>query len=143
MVYDVNTDRILSQLKYLELCAQVLEAWNGSVEAKERFAIERALHLGVECMIDVGSVLIDGFVMRDPGGYLDIVDILADEQVISKEVEEKLKEHVRLRERLVRYYHEMSPDEWMNKAKDFPFYRLFIDQVIQYLKQELGEDFQV
>lgn len=141
MVYDVNVDRIISQLNYLERCANVLESWDGEVEGKERFAVERALHLGVECMIDVGSVLIDGFVMRDPGGYLDIVDILADEQVITEEVEQKLKDHVRLRERLIRYYHELSPEEWIPKTKDAYFYRLFIAQVKNYLKQELGEDY--
>jgi len=141
LVYDVNVNRILRQLDYLETCANVLQAWDGSKELTAHFAVERALHLGVECMIDVGSVLIDGFVMRDPGGYLDIVDILADERVITGEVQQRLKEHVRLRERLIRYYDEVSPEEWMPFAGDADFYRTFAEQVKNYLKQELGEVF--
>ncbi|MCG6197821.1 DUF86 domain-containing protein, partial [Anoxybacillus sp. LAT_38] len=48
-------------------------------------AMERALHLSIEAVIDVGNALIDGFIMRDPGSYSDIVEILRDERVISDE----------------------------------------------------------
>ena len=30
--------------------------------------------------------MIDGFIMRDPGGYEDIIDIMEDEKVITKEM---------------------------------------------------------
>lgn len=36
-------------------------------------------------MLDVGNAVIDGFIMRDPGSYEDIIDILQDEKVISEE----------------------------------------------------------
>jgi uncharacterized protein YutE (UPF0331/DUF86 family) len=141
MVYDVNVKRINSQLKYLDHCAEVIEMANlESGGPIHRFALERALHLAVECMIDVGSVMIDGFVMRDPGGYLDIVDILEDEKVISSELAVKIKELVHLRERLVRYYDELAADEILPHAGETGIYRSFVHQVRKYLQRELGEE---
>ena len=96
MVYDVDVERIEKQLEHLEQCAMVLERLGeGPSNTEDRFALERALHLAVECMIDVGTAMIDGFIMRDPGGYLDIVDILLDEKVIDSKVGNRVKEHVR------------------------------------------------
>ena len=36
--------------------------------------------------------MIDGFIMRDPGSYEDIIDILIDEKVIANEKEKPFKE---------------------------------------------------
>ena len=36
--------------------------------------------------------MIDGFIMRDPGSYEDIIDILMDERVISEEDGQGMKE---------------------------------------------------
>ena len=70
MVYDVNVKQIKNQLNYLAQCQEVLRRIHPeSTGLTEKFAVERALHLAVECMIDIGSVMIDGFIMRDPGGY--------------------------------------------------------------------------
>jgi uncharacterized protein YutE (UPF0331/DUF86 family) len=138
MVYDVDVDRIEKQLEHLEQCAIVLERLGeGPSNTEDRFALERALHLAVECMIDVGTVMIDGFIMRDPGGYLDIVDILLDEKVIDSKVGNRVKEYVHLRDRLVRYYTEVDLDELKPFLKDSGLYRQFRMQVQEYLKREL------
>jgi uncharacterized protein YutE (UPF0331/DUF86 family) len=140
-VYDVNVKRIASQLRVLAECARVLEKIDlEQANLTERFAAERAMHVAVECMIDVGSVMIDGFVMRDPGGYLDIVDILEDEKVITPDVAERLRRQVRFRERLVRYYDEIDGEEFRKFDKDVALYRTFDESVRKYIKQELGED---
>ncbi|MBA4493711.1 DUF86 domain-containing protein [Paenactinomyces guangxiensis] len=139
MIYEVDVERIESQLRYLEKCIEVINrsaATRG--ELVQRFALERALHLAVECMIDVGSVMIDGFIMRDPGGYLDIVDILEDEKVIPPELAGKLKELVQIREKLVRYYDKLE-EEALVAGRDTEVYRSFIQHVRKYLHQELGE----
>jgi uncharacterized protein YutE (UPF0331/DUF86 family) len=141
VVYDVNVGRIAGQLRYLERCAEVLESLESDVSAPvRRFAAERALHLAVECMIDVGSVMIDGFIMRDPGGYLDIVDILEDERVITAETAEGIRKQVRIRERLVRHYHEVEEEEIRPFLEGTELYRSFIRQVAAYIRQELGEE---
>ena len=48
-------------------------------------------------MLDVGNSMIDGFIMRDPGSYDDIIDILEDEKVITTEMSESYKRVVPLR----------------------------------------------
>ncbi|AUS07907.1 DUF86 domain-containing protein [Laceyella sacchari] len=141
MVYDVNVKQIKNQLNYLAQCQEVLRRIHPeSTGLTEKFAVERALHLAVECMIDIGSVMIDGFIMRDPGGYLDIVDILLDETVISTNVANKLKNHVQLRERLVRYYDKVTWTEVRPVLEDVDWYTSFSAQVESYLKRELGAD---
>lgn len=140
MVYDVDVQRIQKQLHHLEQCADVLQKLEEKRSGLEaRFSAERALHLAVECMIDVGTVMIDGFIMRDPGGYLDIVDILLDERVIDESTGERLKKHVQLRERLIRYYTEVDWEEIRPYQADYDLYDKFQSQVQDYLKKELGE----
>ncbi|EGK07728.1 DUF86 domain-containing protein [Kroppenstedtia eburnea] len=142
MVYDVDTDRIESQLLYLEQCLVVIQRSREALEQREdpvlSFAAARALHIGVECMIDVGSTLIDGFIMRDPGGYLDIVDILEDERVIPTEAVPRLKQLVRVRERLVRRYDQVTMEELLRELSDTAVLASYIGWVRDYLAQELG-----
>ena len=141
MVYDVDTDRIERQLKVLRECVAVLEEIKRR-EAPEAdpvlfFASSRALHLAVESMIDVGTVMIDGFIMRDPGGYLDIVDILEDEQVIPKEGAERIKDLVRFRDKLVRGYDALSPGEVKDQMERLSVLSSFEQWVRDYLRREL------
>ena len=51
--------------------------------------------------MDVGNLIIDGFIMRDPGSYEDIIDIFVDEKVITTDMEAPLKAVVGLRKMLV------------------------------------------
>ncbi|QKG83726.1 DUF86 domain-containing protein [Kroppenstedtia pulmonis] len=140
MFYEVNTERIESQLRCLTESIQVMEEVKPSLEEglTPFFAGSRAAHLAVECVIDIGSVMIDGFIMRDPGGYHDIIDILEDEQVIPREGAKELKSWLQIRERLVRYYDEVSVAEVKEKLKDIRIFRSYITWVRHYLEKELG-----
>jgi uncharacterized protein YutE (UPF0331/DUF86 family) len=143
VVYDVDTDRIERQLRVLRECVAVLEETKRRRGEREGdpvlfFAASRALHLAVECMIDVGTTMIDGFIMRDPGGYLDIVDILEDERVIPKEGAERIRDLVRFRDRLVRKYDELSPGEVEDHGDQSELLSSFDKWVRDYLRQELG-----
>jgi uncharacterized protein YutE (UPF0331/DUF86 family) len=80
--------------------------------------------------------LIDGFIMRDPGGYLDIVDILEDEQVIDKQLSGKVKEKVTFREKLIRYYDVIETEELRRFSIDIEPYRQFIHAVKSFLEKE-------
>ena len=55
--------------------------------------------------------MIDGFIMRDPGSYEDIIDILMDERVISAEEGQGMKEVILLRKMLTQDYIQMNHDE--------------------------------
>ena len=64
-------------------------------------------HLFIEGMTDIGNLLIDGFIMRDPGSYEDIVDIMEDEQVYPHEAAEIYRKLILLRKPLVFDYTQM------------------------------------
>ncbi|MFC4076100.1 DUF86 domain-containing protein [Salinithrix halophila] len=143
MIYDVDTQRIEAQLKVLQTCSEVMEITTPRLQEEDRvafFAASRALHLAVECVIDVGSVMIDGFIMRDPGGYLDIVDILEDEKVVPASGAVRLKELVRVRDRLVRHYAEVNREEVTRELENVEVFRDYVAWVRDYLDRELGSN---
>ena len=76
----------------------------------EFYALERIAHLIIDTVLDVGNAMIDGFIMRDPGSYEDIIDILMDERVISEEDGQGMKEII-LRKMLTQDYIQMNRDE--------------------------------
>ena len=49
-----------------------------------QLALERMVQISIDSVLDVGNAMIDGFIMRDPGSYEDIIDILLDEKVITE-----------------------------------------------------------
>ena len=136
MLYEINLTRIESQSKYLKTCLKVVKDVNLLQNDVENFAIMRAFHIGVECVIDIGNTLIDGFIMRDPGGYSDIIDILEDEQVISTILANDLKEFVKLREQLVRNYDEIQEEQLQVYIKKADVFHAFIEHVTLFLEKE-------
>ncbi|SFS65668.1 DUF86 domain-containing protein [Marininema halotolerans] len=142
MFYEVDTQRINQQLDYLMRCTQVLQKTSASLREQNEvafFAVSRALHIAIECVIDAGDALIDGFIMRDPGGYSDIIDILEDEKVIPKEGAIRLKRWIQIRDRLVRRYVEVSEEELDQELKEVAVFQECVTWIRSYLKQELGE----
>lgn len=107
MVYYVNYDQIRLRQRFLSELAEAAEeldrTWtNGNV--LQAYAQERILHLAIEAVTDIGSLLIDGFMMRDAGSYEDIIDILRGEEVVDAPLAGLLSELVRERKRLVQDY---------------------------------------
>lgn len=135
-MYEINRKRIDTQSSYLLTCLQVLIETGTPVDLKQQFAVMRAIHIGVECMIDIGNTIIDGFIMRDPGGYLDIVDILEDEQVISSSIAVQLKEYVKFREQLVRHYHVVTVEDLIVYVESAHIFREFVQAVDTFLTSE-------
>lgn len=105
----------------------------------DQLALERIVHLVIESIIDVGNGIIDGFVMRDPGSYEDIIDILLDEKVIDEKDGKNLKEVIALRGMVVREYtnidHEKISEIMKSRAASISN---FSPSIKQYLKNELG-----
>lgn len=110
--------------------------WDTPVERK---ALERIMVSVIEGILDVGNAMIDGFIMRDPGSYEDIIDILEDEKVVSVSLAEQLKILVRLRKVLVQEYLDIDHHDLKNKlfqGKDAVL--SFCPAVRHYLENELG-----
>ncbi len=81
-----------------ELLALYRKGRNGQNDRNPFFALERIAHVIIESIIDVGNSMIDGFIMRDPGSYEDIIDIMEDEKVITAEMADPLKHVIELTE---------------------------------------------
>ncbi|CAH8772135.1 DUF86 domain-containing protein [Paenibacillus dendritiformis] len=105
-MYYVNTAQIEERLnmvpELVEAANAIRNGWDGSLTAS--YAQERALHIAIELITDVGSLLIDGFMMRDASSYEDIVDILSQEGAIPERLHDGLLGLVRLRKSLVQDY---------------------------------------
>ncbi|WP_303966688.1 DUF86 domain-containing protein [Sporosarcina ureae] len=139
-MYFVDQNEINKTLVYMEQLINTFEKetdWQQSEVNK--LALERIAHGLIEGIIDVGNSMIDGFIMRDPGSYDDIIDILEDEKVIQSEQAVPLKAFISLRPMIVRQFVEVdsskvetSIHDTSKELKQFP------GQVRDYLTNELG-----
>ncbi|GAB7388814.1 DUF86 domain-containing protein [Bacillaceae bacterium] len=142
-MYQVNKPEIEHTLRYLE---EVLPVLQGIAEQEDpfadrllRFAAERAVHVSIEAVVDVGNLLIDGFIMRDPGSYVDIIDILQDERVIPDDVAADLREWVAFRRPLIQGYKRVDANALLALIRtSLTGLKLFPGYVRKYLQQELG-----
>ena len=102
-MYFVNQKQIEETLEYMDKLLKELDKYNFD-SLIEKLALQRMTHLVIEAIIDVGNMMIDGFIMRDPGSYEDIIDILVDERVLPESEINQYKEIISLRKMLVKEY---------------------------------------
>ncbi|WP_313237900.1 DUF86 domain-containing protein [Sporosarcina ureae] len=139
-MYFVDQNQINKTLVYMEQLLDIFEKETNWLQSDvNKLAVERIAHGLIEGIIDVGNSMIDGFIMRDPGSYDDIIDILEDEKVIRPEQALPLKAFISLRPMIVRQFVEVDSDkvvlsirETRNELQQFP------GQVRDYLTNELG-----
>ncbi|MBJ6359808.1 DUF86 domain-containing protein [Paenibacillus sp. GCM10012307] len=139
-MYFVNSEQIEQRLDVIpELVAAfegVAQQWEGTL--LQGLAQERALHLAIETVTDVGSCLIDGFIMRDASSYEDIIAIIHGESVFPDELYGTLKELVKLRKPLVQDYFTWARGELHPLSTSLPdTLSRFAEAVRDYLAQEL------
>lgn len=139
-MYFVDRKRIEVIASHLEELLAVYEnkqQWESYPES--HLILERVTGSVIESILDIGNAMIDGFIMRDPGSYDDIIDILVDEKVVTTDMESGLKEIVGLRKQVVREYYAVDRD---NVVKVFDanlaIIHAFPGQVREYLVNELG-----
>ncbi|SFB33450.1 Uncharacterized conserved protein YutE, UPF0331/DUF86 family [Cohnella sp. OV330] len=139
-MYYVNREAIASRLRCVpdlgDASSGLAASWQGDL--LQGLAQERCLHLALEIVTDVGSFLIDGFMMRDAGSYEDIVGVIGGEGVIGERLTERLRALVSLRRPLVQDY-----DLWQRQQLHPLTGELkalldsFSESVKQYLRSEL------
>jgi uncharacterized protein YutE (UPF0331/DUF86 family) len=138
-MYFVDREKIEQTLNYLDNQLELFQTqavWKTPVEL---VALERITHMVIESILDIGNAMIDGFIMRDPGSYEDIVDILMDEKVVTSEMGLGLKTIVSLRKSLVQNYLEIQHGELIERLNSqMDTLKLFSPKVREYLKNELG-----
>ncbi|SEQ30086.1 type VII toxin-antitoxin system HepT family RNase toxin [Piscibacillus halophilus] len=137
-MYFVDRGHIEQTLLYMKGLIETYEH-QPSESFLEKLGTERLAQMVIESIIDVGNMMIDGFIMRDPGSYEDIIDILVDEEVIPKEDEAAYKETIGLRKMLVREYtnvnHQQIDEVLSKNVKTLENFRPY---VLDYLEKEMG-----
>ncbi|KAB7666489.1 DUF86 domain-containing protein [Bacillus sp. B1-b2] len=138
-MYFVDRLKLEEQLHYLNNLILLFEKkteWRTEIE---KLSLERITHMIIEVILDIGNSMIDGFIMRDPGSYEDIIDILTDEKVINDEVAHDLKEIILWRKSLVHEYTAINHLELQRVFKDkISSIKEFNPSVSGYLLNELG-----
>lgn len=111
-MYFVNIEqinvRLAASTRLVEAAKELTQTWTGA--ELQILAQERILHLALEIITDIGSYLIDGFIMRDASSYEDIIEITSGEGVYPKQLQPFLIALVRLRKALVQDYYEWQHD---------------------------------
>lgn len=137
-MYFVDRNKIEQTLKYIERNIENLDRVSIS-DPIHQYALERIAHMTIESIIDVGNDMIDGFIMRDPGSYEDIIDILLDEKVISSQHAEGLKEIISYRKELVQNYLQVNHERILQSFTNYKeILNEFPEKVRKYLDEELG-----
>ncbi|MEK5037447.1 DUF86 domain-containing protein [Sporosarcina sp. FSL K6-3457] len=139
-MYFVDRNQINKALEHMEHLLGVYEGGSRWADDEVRsLALERIAQVVIESIIDVGNSMIDGFIMRDPGSYEDIIDIMEDERVVTPEMAAPLKQVIDLRKMIVREFTEVDIAE-INKVLYDTLEELqeFPNKVRYYLENELG-----
>ncbi|WP_138753618.1 DUF86 domain-containing protein [Paenibacillus sinopodophylli] len=139
-MYYVNREQIAVRLDSIVEVAAALDMlaanWQGTL--LEGLAQERALHLAVETVTDVGSFLIDGFILRDASSYEDIIEISGEAGAFPADMQSTLIELVKLRKPLVQEYYVWERAELHPLSRTLstilPIYKQAVEE---YLEREL------
>lgn len=138
-MYFVDREKIEEILVYIDnqiVLFQSSQGWNTKLE---KTALERIIHMTIEALLDVGNSMIDGFIMRDPGSYEDIIEILEDEKVITKEMGASYKRIIAYRKSLLQGYTNIDHAELGRVfEQEIPNLKLFSTHIRKYLTNELG-----
>ncbi|MEO4054367.1 DUF86 domain-containing protein [Solibacillus sp. CAU 1738] len=139
-MYFVDRNKITLNLNHLDELLTIFDREeNWLKDDITILAVERIGHNVMEAMMDVGNLMIDGFIMRDPGSYEDIIDILVDEKVITTEMDAPLKAVVGLRKMLVREFIAVDHAEVVEVlTSSLHAMKQFSSKVNAYLINELG-----
>ncbi|MEL3974293.1 DUF86 domain-containing protein [Rossellomorea oryzaecorticis] len=138
-MYFVDREKIEEILVFMNDQLSLLHNQSGWESTIEKLALERIGHTLIESVLDVGNSMIDGFIMRDPGSYEDIIDILLDEKVINEGMSKDLKRLIEQRKVLVQEYTNVNHEALQRILHDV---RSTLEQfpvhVRSYLENELG-----
>lgn len=96
-MYFVDRERIEMLLAFLEKQLASYREIKNWEERQSKLALERIIQTSIDAVLDTGNAMIDGFIMRDPGSFEDIIDILLDEKVITNEMAVQFKHLLPLR----------------------------------------------
>jgi len=124
-MYYVNQEQINNVLAFIptlsEACDELIQRTNAEQSGLiEYFAQERIIHVAIETVTDIGSLLIDGFIMRDT-------------------IYMPLKDLVSMRKSLVQQYMNVERIQLDAHLQKLPeLMSMFSDSVQSFLRRELA-----
>lgn len=131
-MYFVDREELQHKLDYIE---QLTHDFADS----EGYALERITHMLIEATVDVGNMIIDGFIMRDPGSYQDVMDIMEMEKVITQEELQAISATLPLRQWMVRDYTAIDHEALKRIFNEhLHAYQSFKPSVLSFIERELG-----
>ncbi|MGP4064706.1 DUF86 domain-containing protein [Oceanobacillus sp. M65] len=137
-MYFVDRSKIEQRLNYLDSMLTELKGMKYET-LQQKLALERIGHVSIEAILDVGNMMIDGFIMRDPGSYEDIIDILLDEKVLPNEDGDPYKQVIGLRKMLVVDYVNVNHQVvYQAFSENMVQLSQFHTNIRKYLDNELG-----
>jgi uncharacterized protein YutE (UPF0331/DUF86 family) len=138
-MYFVDREKIEEILVYMNDQLSIVNNQSLWESMTQKLALERIGHTLIESVLDVGNSMIDGFIMRDPGSYEDIIDILLDEKVIDGSMSVDLKRLIEQRKVLVQEYTKVDHGDLLHILNDVhSTLEQFPTKVRSYLENELG-----
>lgn len=138
-MYFINRQSIIDRIEVINSMLTYYDANNKPSNQTEELAYERMTQLFIDSILDIGNAMIDGFIMRDPGSYDDIVDILMDEKVITTELGESIKKLIPIRKHLLQDYTTSITETIVTTlSENISAYKEFPIAVKTYLEKELG-----
>jgi len=138
-MYFVDSKLMERRLKYFEdlVCEFSKTEIPNTFESEK--SVERMCHMMIEVMMDISNQMIDGFIMRDPGSYEDIIHILVDEKVISTEDGKSLELLLPWRKELLQNYMDINVSNLFQAfEKQSTTLLKFSGKIRIYLENELG-----
>ncbi len=139
-MYFIDSKKITNNLSYMDDITAVFESRENWLEdAVSKLALERIANVYIEAIIDIGNTMIDGFIMRDPGSYEDIIDILVDEKAIPQSFDADLKLLLTVRRPLVRDILEVEDEEILRILnKIMPTIKQLRSSIETFVEKEMG-----
>src|SRR5699024_1712001 len=138
-MYFVNRSEIEAILSNMDDLLTEVKEEKAFSSPLQQLGLERLIHVLIESILDVGNMMIDGFIMRDPGSYHDIIDILIDEKVLPSEEEKQYKSFIDLRQIIVQNYlaidHKHLQQVFFSSKDTLATFSTWIRE---YLENELG-----
>lgn len=138
-MYFVDQQKITAILDYMDSILEELHTRKSYDTFMETRALERMTQMLIESVLDVGNLMIDGFIMRDPGGFDDIIDILVDENVLPQHEQAPYKAIIHLRKMVVKDY--LSVDHasiYHTLSENKAILDAFRTHITTYLENEVG-----
>jgi uncharacterized protein YutE (UPF0331/DUF86 family) len=136
-------EEVYSKLEDLKRYVQFLKGYQSHAkeELREnhtlRGAVERYLHLALECTLDIGEMIISKEGWRKPESYREVIEILGEENILPREFAERFAPAMGFRNILVHRYAEIDLNElYEHLQNDLQDFSTFAKYIARYLERE-------